>query len=152
MSLDVDLRDYHRLGLHSALASRLFLFYNDGKNSRHFGIGGSWDLRGYAQGSLRGEKMWFLSEELRFPFFDFLGVQSSFGGVVLWQVRGALTFDVGGVWDRDYLNSQGSFGFGLRANLGQVVTLRWDLGKRIENNFSSLQHGLYSVLFFGWDF
>lgn len=152
LSLTVDLRDYYRLGLHSALASRFFLFYNNGNNSRRFAIGGSWDLRGYAQGALRGEKMWFLSEELRFPFFDFLGVQSSLGGVVLWQVRGALTCDIGGVWDRDYLSSLGSFGFGLRASLGQVVTIRWDLGKRIENNFSSLQHGLYSVLFFGWDF
>jgi hypothetical protein len=37
-------------------------------------------------------------------------------------------------------------------NLGGVLVLRYDIGKRIENNFTSLQGGLFTQFFFGWDF
>ena len=46
----------------------------------------------------------------------------------------------------------GSMGGGLRMNLGGVLVLRYDIGKRIENNFTSLQTGLFTQFFFGWDF
>ena len=54
----------------SAFASRFWLFYNHGKESRRFVMGGSWDLRGYPRWSIRGEKLWLTSHELRFPFID----------------------------------------------------------------------------------
>jgi hypothetical protein len=37
-------------------------------------------------------------------------------------------------------------------NLGGVLVLRYDFGKRIEDNFSRLQTGLFHQVFFGWDF
>jgi hypothetical protein len=43
-------------------------------------------------------------------------------------------------------------GVGMRVNLGGFLVLRYDIGKRIENNFSRLQNGLFYQFFFGWDF
>jgi hypothetical protein len=37
-------------------------------------------------------------------------------------------------------------------NLGGVLVLRYDIGKRIEKNFKQVQHDLFHQFFFGWDF
>ncbi|MGA9363521.1 MAG: BamA/TamA family outer membrane protein [Bacteroidota bacterium] len=147
-----DYRRYFRLSQRSALAVRGQVFYNEGQEARRFFMGGSWDLRGYPRWSLRGKKLWLTSAELRFPFIDQLGVKFPFGGVGLGSLRGALFFDAGSVWDDVYTETLGSIGFGLRWNLGDVLVLRYDLGKRIEDNFSHLQKGLFTQFFFGWDF
>jgi outer membrane protein assembly factor BamA len=147
-----DYRHYLRLGLRSAFASRFWLFYNDGKESRRFVMGGSWDLRGYSLWSIRGEKLWLTSHELRFPFIDRFSLFFPFGGLSFWSIRGALFFDAGGAWDNVYRQTLGSMGGGLRMNFGGVLVLRYDVGKRIENNFTRIQNGFFHQFFFGYDF
>ncbi len=147
-----DYRHYFRLAQRSAFASRFWLFYNEGKESRRFVLGGSWDLRGWPRWSIRGEKLWLTSHELRFPFIDQLAFLLPFGGIGFSSIRGALYFDAGAAWDKTYIETLGSIGGGLRMNLFGVLVLRYDLGKRIENNFSDLQDGLFHQFFFGYDF
>jgi hypothetical protein len=43
-------------------------------------------------------------------------------------------------------------GFGFRFNVFGVLTLRYDIGKRIEDDFTRFQRGLFYQFFFGWDF
>lgn len=152
-SLIFDYRHYFRLGNRIAFATREWLFYNHGKESRRFVMGGSWDLRGWPRWSIRGEKLWLASQELRFPFVDQLAVRFPFGGVSFWSIRGALFVDAGSAWDSDrYEQTFGSIGAGLRLNLAGFLVLRYDFGKRIEENFRVLQKGLFHQFFFGWDF
>jgi outer membrane protein assembly factor BamA len=147
-----DYRHYLRLSTRSALASRIHLWYNDGKEARRFFMGGSWDLRGWGRWSIRGQKIWLTSHELRFPFIDQLGIRFPFGGLSLGSIRGALFADAGGVWDTKYTTTLGSVGGGVRLNLGGVLVLRYDIGKRVEGNMSRFQKGLFHQFFFGWDF
>jgi outer membrane protein assembly factor BamA len=151
-SVIFDYRKYFRLGLRSAFASRYWLFYNEGTYPRRFFMGGSWDLRGYPQWSIRGEKLWLMSQELRFPFVDQIAVRFPFTGLSFWSIRGALFFDAGGAWDNVYRETLGAMGFGFRMNFGGALAFRYDIGKRIENNFGQLQKGLFYQFFFGWDF
>lgn len=151
-SVIFDYRNYERLSQRSAFASRFWLWYNGGKEARRFVLGGSWDLRGYPRWSIRGEKLWLTSQELRFPFLDALGIIFPFGGVVFSSIRGAVFFDAGSAWDDKYEQTYGSIGTGLRLNLGGVLVLRYDIGKRIENNFRRVQDGIFHQFFFGWDF
>jgi hypothetical protein len=148
----VDYRHYYRLGERSALASRVQFFYNHGEEARRFFMGGSWDLRGYPRWSLRGQKLWLTSHELRIPFIDQLGLLFPIGGIGFGSIRGAVFFDAGSVWDSNYRQTLGSVGGGLRWNLGGFLVLRYDIGKRIEDNFSRLQSGVFHQFFFGWDF
>jgi hypothetical protein len=147
-----DYRRYIRLGVRSAYASRYWLFYNEGKEARRFFMGGSWDLRGYPRWSIRGKKLWLTSHELRFPFLDQVRIGFPFGGVTFVGVRGALFVDAGNAWDETYEETLGSFGFGVRLNLGGYLVLRYDLGKRIEDNLTHLQDGIFHQFFFGFDF
>lgn len=151
-SVIFDYRQYFRIAERSAYAARFWLFFNDGKEARRFFMGGSWDLRGYDRFSLRGKKLWLTSHELRFPFLDQVAVRFPFGGLTLVGIRGALFFDAGNAWDDEYSETLGSIGAGARLNLGGALVLRYDLGKRIEGNFTRLQSGLFSQFFFGWDF
>ncbi len=147
-----DYRNYWRLSDRSALASRFNLWYNDGKEARRFFMGGSWDLRGWPRWEIRGQKIWFTSQELRFPFVDQLAIRFPFAGIGLSSIRGALYTDFGGAWDDVYTDTKGSVGAGIRFNLGGVLVLRYDIGKRIENNMANFQTGLFYQFFFGWDF
>ncbi|MGB2867230.1 MAG: BamA/TamA family outer membrane protein [Bacteroidota bacterium] len=147
-----DYRTYFRLSPRSALASRAHMWYNEGKEARRFFMGGSWDLRGYDLFSIRGKKLWLTSHELRFPFVDQLGIRFPFGGITFGSIRGALFTDFGGAWDNVYTETKGSVGFGVRLNFGGAIVLRYDIGKRLENNLHTLQKGLFYQFFFGWDF
>jgi outer membrane protein assembly factor BamA len=151
-SVIADYRQYFRLADRTAYAVRAWLFYNDGKEARRFFMGGSWDLRGYPRWSLRGRKLWLMSQELRFPFLDAVALRFPFGGVTFIGVRGAAFVDVGGVWDDVYTQTRGSTGLGVRLNLLGALVLRYDVGKRIEDNMRHLQHGVFHQFFFGWDF
>lgn len=151
-SVIADYRQYFRIAQRSAYAVRFWLFYNDGKEARRFVMGGSWDLRGYPRWSIRGKKLWLTSHELRFPFIDQLGIRFPFGGISFVGFRGALFFDAGNAWDEQYAETLGSIGGGLRLNFAGALVLRYDIGKRIEANFTKLQQGLYHQFFFGWDF
>jgi hypothetical protein len=151
-SIIADYRHYFRIAQRSAYAVRLWLFYNEGNEARRFFMGGSWDLRGYDRWSIRGKKLWLMSHELRFPFLDALAFRFPFGGLTFVGIRGALFFDVGSAWDDEYLTTRGSTGFGVRLNLAGVLVLRYDIGKRIEDNLNRFQNGVFHQFFFGWDF
>jgi hypothetical protein len=59
---------------------------------------------------------------------------------------------MGGAWDTQYTDTKGSIGAGVRFNLGGIVVLRYDIGKRLEDNMARFQEGLFYQFFFGWDF
>ncbi len=147
-----DYRKYIRLSLRSALATRLALFINHGKEARRYFAGGSWDIRGWPRWSIRGQKLWLSSIEMRFPLIDKIQVNFPFFGLSFFNIRGAVYFDVGSAWDKVYRETLGSLGFGFRINLFNAITLRYDIGKKIENNFSRFQPKLFYQFFFGWDF
>ena len=147
-----DLRHYFRLGYRSAFAVRSALFYNDGKEARRYFMGGSWDIRGWPRFSIRGEKMWLSSVELRFPLLDQINLKFPFINLGFFGLRGAAFFDAGGAWDSSYKETVGSMGVGVRFNLFGALVLRYDVGKKIQNNFSEFQNGLFYQFFFGWDF
>jgi hypothetical protein len=147
-----DYRKYFRLGNLSAIASRVHIWYNEGKEARRFFMGGSWDLRGWPRWSIRGTKQWLTSHELRFPFVDQLVIRFPFGGIGFGPFRGAFFTDFGGSWDDVYQDTKGSIGIGIRWNLGGVIVFRYDIGKRLENDLHTIQKGWFYQFFFGWDF
>lgn len=151
-SLIIDYRQYIRLDLRTALAFRASIFFNDGKDARRYFMGGSWDLRGWNRWSIRGEKMWLSSLELRFPLIDELLIKFPVINLGFNGIRAATFFDVGSAWDKEYKTTYGSIGFGLRFNLWNVLILRYDIGKKIEKHFTKLQPGFFYQFFFGWDF
>jgi Tol biopolymer transport system component len=151
-TLMLDYRRYFRISRAVAFATREAILYNQGPQSRRFFMGGSWDLRGWPFWSIRGEKLWIASEELRFPLIDELNINFPFGGLLFTAIRGAAYFDAGSAWDDVYGPTLGDFGLGLRLNLGGVLVLRYDMGKTIQDNFQKLQPGLFYQFFFGWDF
>ncbi len=151
-SFIADYRKYFRLGLRSALAVRSAFFVNHGKEARRYFAGGSWDLRGWPRWSIRGEKLWLSSVELRFPLIDQFNINFPFFGIGFFNLRGAMYFDAGSAWDENYKETLGSVGFGLRINLFNAIALRYDIGKKIEKNFTEFQPKLFYQFFFGWDF
>ncbi len=151
-SFIADYRHYFRLGYSTALAVRGGIFYNEGKEARRYFMGGSWDLRGWPLWSIRGEKMWLSSVEFRFPLIDELNIKFPYFDLNFAGIRGAAFFDAGSAWDSQYTSTLGDFGMGLRINLFGIIVLRYDVGKKIENNFTKLQPRLFYQFFFGWDF
>lgn len=152
-TLIFDYRRYIRIARTIALAQRFELLINEGKEARRWAIGGSWDLRGYPRFGLRGRKVWLSSTELRFPLVDLFAVHFPLGiNFDFPYIRGAAFFDAGNAWDKEYGGTLGSVGLGARMNLFGFIALRYDVGKRIENNFKNLQKGWFQQFFFGWDF
>ncbi|MFZ0391220.1 MAG: BamA/TamA family outer membrane protein [Calditrichia bacterium] len=149
-TLMIDLRQYFRLTPAFTYAVRVMTLYNEGKETRWFYLGGSWDLRGYRRWSIRGEKIAFMSHEIRFPFIDQLGVKFPFGGIGFRAIRGALFFDAGNAWNDQWNDLIGSFGFGFRMNLGGFLVLRLDIGRRTD--FKEVSNSWFTQFFFGWDF
>lgn len=148
-----DYRRYFRLSNSVAIASRFEFLMNEGKETRRWAIGGSWDLRGWPRFGIRGKKAFVASTELRFPLIDLVNVQFPLGiNFFFPYIRGAAFFDVGSAWDKEYKETLGSIGLGARINLFYILALRYDIGKRIEKNFKGLQDGLFHQFFFGWDF
>ncbi len=147
-----DYRKYFRLGERTILATRASIYYNEGKEARRYIAGGSWNLRGWPRFGIRGEKMWLSSVEFRFPFIDRLYLKLPFLGIDFSRLRGAIYFDAGSAWDDNYEETLGSIGVGVRFNLFGAITLRYDVGKKIEDNFSRFQNKLFYQFFFGWDF
>jgi hypothetical protein len=151
-SFILDYRHYFRLSLRSTLAARLSLYVNDGKEARRYFGGGSWDIRGWRRWSIRGQKLWVSSLELRFPLIDQFYIRFPFFGLGFTSIRGALFFDAGSAWDKQYRQTYGSIGGGIRINFLNAITFRYDVGKKIENNFQDFQPKLFYQFFFGWDF
>ncbi|MAT40576.1 MAG: hypothetical protein CL946_13345 [Ectothiorhodospiraceae bacterium] len=151
-SVMFDYRRYFRLGQLTAFATRAEILYNEGKEARRYFLGGSWDLRGFPRWSIRGTKRWLTSMELRFPLLNRVGFDFPFGAINLGLMRGALFFDAGNAWDTEYRETLGSVGLGFRLSVFGLLVLRYDIGKRIENDFTTLQSDLFHQFFFGWDF
>ncbi|MBN2365437.1 MAG: PD40 domain-containing protein [Calditrichaeota bacterium] len=145
-----DLRQYTRLAPRLSHAIRVLLLYNEGKDSRWYYLGGSWDLRGYRQWSIRGEKIFFLSNELRFPFIDYIGIKFPFLGLGFRAIHGALFLDAGNAWNDEWNGLLGSTGFGFRMNFGGFLVLRLDIGKKTD--FREFTSDWFTQFFFGWDF
>ncbi len=146
----VDVRKYFRLSLRNAYAVRLFSLFNQGTEARQFYFGGSWDLRLYPRWRLHGKRIFLLSQELRFPLIDQLALRLPFGTIAFNRFRGALFIDAGNAWNDHWKGLRGSFGFGIRMNLGGLLVFRFDVGRRTD--FKHIQHTTYSQFFFGWDF
>lgn len=152
-TLVFDYRKYFRISPWIALAGRVEFLMNEGKEARRWVMGGSWDLRGYDRFSIRGKRLWLTSLELRFPLINLFAVHFPLGlNFDFPFIRGAAFFDMGSAWDKNYEETLGSIGVGARMNLWNIIALRYDFGKRIENNFKNFQAGFFSQFFFGWDF
>ena len=166
-SLTADVRHYLRLHPNVTFASRVLGRMNEGREARLFFMGGSWDLRGFRLFSVRGQKMWFTSHELRFPILMnpslYVPLLAPFGIV---NLRGALFLDAAHAWNDDYyaesltpsrrnqLNvgeTLGAVGAGLRLNLFGGFVLRYDVGYRYRDGFRE-QDRFFKQFFFGWDF
>ncbi len=156
-----DFRTYHRLLPSVTFASRFTGRWNQGKEARLFVAGGSWDVRGFRIFSIRGQKMWLTSHELRFPIVNapalITPILAPFG---ITSLRGAFFFDAAHAWNDDYNQvireiyageTIGAAGFGLRLNLFRSFVLRYDLGYRYSDGFKR-QDKFFRQFFFGWDF
>ncbi|MEJ2049999.1 MAG: hypothetical protein P8Y60_09215, partial [Calditrichota bacterium] len=73
-----------------------------------------------------------------------------FGGVGFQQLRGALFFDAGNAWEEKFPGWLGSVGVGFRINLGGLLVLRYDIGRRTD--FHSFSKKNFYQFFFGWDY
>lgn len=154
-SVFFDYRKYLRISGPSALALRGQLFVNEGKEPRRFFMGGSWSLRGWPLNSIRGSKLWQTNAELRFPLMNIVALRFPLGiGFDFPGIRGGIFFDAGSAWDNSYNYGTvlGSFGAGVRMNVLGLVVLRFDIGKRIEKNFTQIQPDLFEQFYFGFDF
>ncbi len=149
-TLLLDYRHYFRLHPRLTYAVRFLTLWNEGKEARWYYLGGSWDLRGYRLWSLRGEKIVFMSHELRFPFIEYLNIHFPFGNFGLRAIRGAAFLDAGNAWTGKFPGILGSVGMGLRVNFGGALVLRWDVGRRTD--FREFTSGWFTQFFFGWDF
>lgn len=148
-----DYRRYFRLSKTVAVGTRFEFLLNQGEEARRWSIGGSWDLRGWPRFGLHGRKAFVASTELRFPLVDLVNIRFPLGlNFVFPYIRGAAFFDVGNAWDDIYGETKGSIGIGARINLFYILALRYDIGKRIEKNFTKLQEGIFHQFYFGWDF
>lgn len=145
-----DLRQYIRLAPRLTYAIRFLILYNEGQEARWYYLGGSWDLRGYRQWSIRGEKIALISNEIRFPFIDYLGIKFPFMGIGFHTIRGALFLDAGNAWNDRWEGLLGSTGFGFRMNVGGFLVLRLDIGKKTD--FKKFTSDWFTQFFFGWDF
>ena len=90
--------------------------------------------------------------EFRFPLIDQLNIKFPILSLGFFGIRGAFFFDMAGIGDNGFKETLGSVGGGIRLNVFGVLTLRYDIGKKIENNFTRFQDGLFYQFFFGWDF
>lgn len=161
ISLLFDYRRYFRLSTQVTHALRVWTQINNGKEATPFFMGGSWDLRGYRFWRLWGTKVALVSNELRFPFIDRFMLHFPFGGITFSAVRGALFVDMGNAWDNQLAKVLGSTGFGVRLNLGGMLLLRFDLGRKFYvDDWRHFNHAhewqmekkWFTQFFFGWDF
>ena len=161
VTLSADVRHYQKIIPGVTLASWAMGRVNSGKEARLFILGGSWDLRGQRLFSIRGQKMWFTSHELRFPILNapslYLPILAPFGVA---NLRGAFFFDAAHAWNDDYYQRRrelgtgetlGAAGLGFRLNLFGGFVLRYDLGFEYRDGFRHRER-FFKQFFFGWDF
>jgi hypothetical protein len=148
-----DYRRYFRLSNRVAYATRALSISSFGRQPQIIRIGGSWDFRGYPFRSLRGDRMFLVNQELRFPLLDVINLGFPFGVMTFSRIYGALFIDVGNVWfDDNFGTVLGSFGAGIRMGLGGPLVLRFDFARQVTDNLTNLQPGLKFTFWFGPDF
>lgn len=145
-----DVRHYFRLGQASAFANRLFAYTSDGVEPQRTYLGGSWSFRGFDRQHWYTRNVLFASNELRFPLIDDLHIGLPFGAMTFRGIRGALFFDIGSAWENEFDQFYGSFGAGVRVNLGYVVQLRFDMARTTD--FRDISDNTDFDFFFGWNF
>jgi outer membrane protein assembly factor BamA len=130
----VDVRRYFRTGLRTCYAVRLQGNVSEGTLPQRFVLGGSWSFRGYPRRSLVGTRSLLLNQEMRFPLLEGVAVGFPFGTIGLPSVQGALFLDAAQAWEEGESPDEvlGSFGLGLRTNLGGFLVLRLDFAKRTD--------------------
>ncbi|MBI5869175.1 MAG: PD40 domain-containing protein [candidate division Zixibacteria bacterium] len=146
----VDARKYFRLGRYSAFATRLMGHFSAGHEPQRRYLGGSWDLRGYPRRGEYARNVILVSNELRFPFIDALIVGSPITSIGLQAIRGAVFFDAGNAWEKDFGRMQGSMGVGARLALGYLIVLRFDWSR--QTDFIKIAPRTNFEFFFGWNF
>ncbi|MBO6577286.1 MAG: PD40 domain-containing protein [Rhodothermales bacterium] len=161
-SLLADLRTYIRLGRHMTFASWGMARMNRGREARLYYMGGSWDLRGFRLFSVRGQKQWFTSHELRFPILTQPSVTfPALAALGVVNLKGSLFFDAAHAWNQDYNLKQpeifagetlGSAGLGLRLNMFGGFVFRYDIGHRYRDGFTRIDKRWFKQFFFGWNF
>ena len=147
----LDVRRYWQVIPKVTLAHRTMVWMNDGRDIRRYYIGGSWGMRGYKFGDLRGRKIAMLNQELRFPFAQRLRLDFRSGSIWLAPIHGALFLDVGNAWEQDLTGVYTSAGFGLRGALVGALVLRLDMGIR-SLQVNTVPDDKFIQFFFGWDF
>lgn len=147
-----DYRQYFRLTDRSAWAFRVQTRMNEGAEARRFYMIGAWDIRGYGNFNLRGNKLWMMNQEIRFPVLDNLGIWFPRARINLPMVRGAAFFDMGNAWDGNYPGHLGSFGAGIRYNFMGALVLRYDVGRTWTGSPDRFSDTSFHRFFFGWDF
>lgn len=157
-----DVRQYFRASRQSGYAVRAFGFLSGGDRPHRVNIGGTLGLRGFPlYGYIVGTHAVLLSQEFRFPIFDYLGLGFPIQEMRLPGVQGALFADVGKAWydDPSATSTLGSYGLSFRMPLGPVAVLRLDWGNRWSTgNFDG--YGLvpdqerqrFVSFFFGYNF
>jgi hypothetical protein len=159
-----DFRYYMRLTPRSSLAWRIITATSRGSRPEYLYLGGSFSLRGYRIRHMRGQNIFLLNNELRFPLLDSLVLGLPFGRVEFPGLRGALFLDAGNAWfDYEYSNDglveglpdamrnlRGSLGVGVRLNLGNIVVLRLDWARRTD--FKRFSKNIVSQFFIGWSY
>jgi len=154
----VDVRQYFRIGMYSAFATRFFIYSSTGFEPQRIYFGGSWSMRGYDRRRFYNRNIVFSSNELRYPLIDNLHIGFPIGGIGFQAIRGALFFDAGYITDDDFHifdrtffdNLLGSVGTGFRVSLGQFIVLRFDFARKTD--FKSLDPHTDFEFFFGWNF
>ncbi len=165
VSLTADARRYWRITPGITLASWGLVRANLGRRARLNLLGGSWSLRGFPFLRVRGQKLWFTSQELRFPVLPRPPLYPILSGI-----RGALFLDAAHNWndayDEDRLDpdfsdlnldlrfgtTKGSIGAGLRTGILGAFVLRYDIGWRFTDGFQWSERQAFQQVFFGYDF
>jgi len=135
--------------------------FNQGREARLWVMGGSWDIRGVGLFDVRGKKIWFTSQELRFPLVPAPAIHAPILEVFgISYLGGAIFADVAHAWNTGYSDRQpeiyagetiGALGAGLRLNLFGAFVLRWDIGYRYRESFRFYDK-TFSQFFFGYNF
>ena len=165
VGLTADARHYWRITPAVTLASWGLVRANVGRRAQLNLVGGSWSLRGFPFLRVRGSKLWFTSNELRFP----LAARPPLFPIIA-GLRGALFLDAAHNWNDDYNENvadpdygdsaldlrigttKGSLGAGLRVNLLGAFVLRYDVGYRFLDGFQWGERQAFRQFFFGYDF
>jgi Tol biopolymer transport system component len=152
MSILVDIRRYFRVSQMTSFAARVQARASNGADPQRFVMGGSLSMRGYPRRSFEGTRLFMANLEYRFPLLHQFVLGVPFDGLGLPALEGAAFVDAGSAWEKfeSMPKPVGSFGFGLRMNLGGFMVLRYDFAKL--TNFDTVRPGWEREFYLGFDY